>query len=77
MNPVSTTWRIVFAALALAFDAAIIWWTVLFGQPQNSLHASAQSWAWMSGLLVLSGVGVSAVSTRLVDLVAQRLGSKP
>lgn len=76
-QPVNGTWRIVFASVGLAFDAAVIWWTLLCGNPANSLHASAQSWAWFMGFTTMAGIGVSSLSKPLVDLVTWLTTKKP
>lgn len=53
--------RIWFAGMALAFCGAVIVWLVLYGQSENSLHASALSWAFTVSIGVLAAVGFSAI----------------
>ncbi len=67
---VNNTWRIIFAVAALLFDASVIWWTLIYGNATNVLHASALSWAWFSGFVILGGIGVSTVSSQLVDALS-------
>lgn len=76
MNPVNTTWRIVFAIAALIFDAAVIWWTLIEAKADNPLAASAQWWAWWTGIVILAGLGVGAVTPQVLDLLGTALAGK-
>lgn len=69
-EPLNTTWRIVFAAITLAFNAAVLWWLLLYGNEGNSLHASALSWTFMLSGCVLAGIGFGAVK----DIVPSLFG---
>jgi hypothetical protein len=55
-------WKIAFAVLALAFNAGLVVWLMLYGKPENSLHTSALSWAFTLSAGVLAGVGFGAVA---------------
>jgi hypothetical protein len=61
-EPVNTSWRIAFAWAALGFTGGVVWWLLLYGKADNSLHASALSWAFMISGGVLAGVGFGAIS---------------
>jgi hypothetical protein len=55
-------WKIAFAVLALAFNAGLVVWLMLYGKPDNSLHTSALSWAFTLSVGVLAGGGFGAVA---------------
>lgn len=60
--------RLWFAWLTLAFCAALVVWTTLYGVPSNSLHASAQAWAFGIMAAILAGFGFGAVAPTLAGL---------
>lgn len=57
-----TSWRLAFAWVTLAFTGAVVWYLLLYGRGDNSLHASALSWAFLLSGCVLAGVGFGSVS---------------
>lgn len=58
---VPVQWRIAFAIGTLAFNAAVIAWCIVEGKTENMLHQNALSWSYISGCLVLGGVGFAQV----------------
>jgi hypothetical protein len=60
--------RLWFAGLTLVFCAGLVLWTTLCGVPSNSLHASAQAWAFGIIAAILAGFGFGAVAPSLAGL---------
>lgn len=48
------------------FAMYVVWWNMNYGKPDNGLHATALSWAWMTicgaGLLVAARGGQRLIS---------------
>jgi len=59
------TWQIVLAWLGLAFHAGTIAYLIARGRPDNSLHASALSWAYLTAAGILAGIGFGALTPLL------------
>jgi hypothetical protein len=53
---------VVFIAAAFILAWGVIGATTGFGSPANSLHASAQSWAFVVVLGILAGYGLSGIT---------------
>lgn len=60
---VNNTIKGVLAIGALIFNAMLILWTTYYGQPGNSLHASAQSWGFLMGSGILFCLGIGSLTT--------------
>jgi hypothetical protein len=69
----NTTGRAVVAIAVICFCVAVIVWLVLHGQPANSLHQSALSWAWTVLLASMGALGIDAAAEKYLPL----LGAKP
>lgn len=54
-KPFSRQWRMMTSGIAQVFCFYIIAWTTLYGTAGNSLHASAQSWAFTLAMVLLVG----------------------
>jgi hypothetical protein len=61
--PVSfnNTWRAGFTVCTFLFNAGIIVFCLLKGEPTNSLHSSAMSWAFFVDLTILAGLGIGSL----------------
>lgn len=59
-SPLNRTWQGIVALFALVFNASVILYVILAGEPANSLHVSALAWAWGSGLAILAGLGIGS-----------------
>lgn len=66
---VGRTWTTVIAICSLLFNAAVILYIVLAGDPVNSLHTSALAWCFASGLAILAGLGFGAISSLVPQLI--------
>lgn len=55
-EPVRSRWPLIAGIYGSGFSSAVIALTTAFGDPQNSLHSSAQSWAFMLLFASLGGV---------------------
>lgn len=62
---VGRTWATIISIGTLLFNAGTIVYLLLYGVADNSLHASALSWSYFSGLAVLAGIGIGAISVML------------
>jgi drug/metabolite transporter (DMT)-like permease len=51
-----------FAVVGLIFCGATIAWLIAWGQPDNSLHASALSWSYTLAAGLFAGVGFGAIA---------------
>lgn len=58
----NNSWKIAVTLLALAFHAGIVVWLIAYGRADNSLHASALSWAFATAAGVLAGIGFGALA---------------
>jgi hypothetical protein len=58
---VSSNWRSFAGVTSGLFFAAVITWIILYGKPENSLHASALSWSFTALLGLLVSVGFSEI----------------
>ncbi len=58
---VDTGWKIFFAIVTLAFNAGVIAWCIGYGRSENLLHQNALSWSYISGTVVLAGVGFGQI----------------
>lgn len=56
----SMTWRIVFAACGLTFDAGLVIVGWLWGDPNNAIHYYLVGAACWNAALIFSSIGVSA-----------------
>jgi hypothetical protein len=65
--------RVFFVICFLAFDAAVIWYCLLKGNPNDALQAWSNTAAWTTAVLVGAGIGIMSVS----DSVIQYLSRKP
>lgn len=63
----NNTLSVVLAMLVLAFHSSIIVGCLLSGDPANSLHTSAMSWAFATDILILAGFGIG--SDRILDFI--------
>lgn len=61
------TWITVITMLALAFNASVILYVVLAGSDDNSLHTSALAWAWGTGTIILTGLGIGSSLTTILE----------
>lgn len=59
--------RIIFGSIVLAFCMGLIAYVVLKGTPGNSLHDSAQSWAFLLIFAILGGFGVGTLAEPLLN----------
>src|SRR6478752_5087905 len=62
-----------FATVALLFCGAIIVWVVLYGKPDNSLHASALARSFTVFGGVLAAIGFGAISTLILPYTQRKL----
>jgi hypothetical protein len=53
---------IIFIAVSFALAWVVVGLVTYFGLPTNSLHTSAQSWAFVLILAVLAGYGLGSIS---------------
>lgn len=60
--------RLTFAWAALAYCGGLIAYLTLAGKPENSLHQSGLSWAFLVTGGVLAGIGFGAVAPLLQSL---------
>lgn len=68
----NATGRTVVAVLVMLFCGWIIVWTMLWGQPANSLHASALSWGFTVLVCTMAGLGFGAVLPYIPDLIGKK-----
>lgn len=66
---VGKTLRTVTTAVSLTFALSLIAYLVWQGNPENSLHQSALSWAFMILGALLAGVGFSALTPVLPSMI--------
>jgi len=74
---INKTGRAVIAVCMLAFSIAIIWWLLLNGRSENSLHDSAMSWAWLLIIIQLVTLGVGGFASKAIDLANQKMRPPP
>jgi hypothetical protein len=60
---VNSNWRSFAGVSSGLFFAGTIVWLVLYGRPENSLHASAMSWSFCGLIGILVSVGFSEILT--------------
>lgn len=65
-------WRIFFAITTLAFNAGVIVWCIVYGHSENLLHQNALSWAYISGTLILGGVGFGQLAPYLNTMLGKK-----
>lgn len=59
--PLSRSWRTGIAVASVIASWILIWWVTINGNPSNSLHQSALSWAFALQMGVLAGLGFGAI----------------
>lgn len=64
--------RVFFVVCFLAFDAAVIWFCLLKGDPANALHTWSNTAAWTSAVLVGAGIGILSVSDSVIQLFVKK-----
>ena len=68
----NTTWKVVFACLALLFFSSIIVYLIIYGHEKNSLHESALAWSFLGDMGVLAALGIGSV----LEIIPQIFGKK-
>ncbi len=73
-EPVSfnNTWKAVITLGTFLFNGAIIVFSLWRGDPANSLHTSAQSWAFTTSLVILAGLGIGAFTPAIIDAFTKK-----
>lgn len=61
------TWITIITMLALAFNAAIILYVVIAGDPNNNFQGSALAWAYGTGMIILTGLGIGSSLTTILE----------
>lgn len=61
------TWKGVLCVGSLLFNAGIILFCLLKGEPANSLHSSALAWAFMLAGATLGGLGIASLTPTVLD----------
>lgn len=67
---VNSNWRSFAGVTSGLFFAAIVVWLVLYGKPENSLHASALSWSFTGIIGLLISVGFSEIASVILPKVS-------
>ena len=67
---VNSNWRSFAGVTSGLFFAAVIVWLVLYGKPENSLHASAMSWSFTVIIGILVSVGFSEIASVVMPKVS-------
>jgi hypothetical protein len=65
---ISAGLKMMIAMVTLTFNGAVIGYLLWKGKPDNSLHSSALSWSYISGLTILAGLGFGAVAPLLANV---------
>lgn len=73
VQPVSfnNTWKAVITITTLLFNAGIIVFCLLKGEPANSLHSSALGWAFIVDIGIIAGLGIGAALPTIVQLTSK------
>lgn len=66
---VSSNWRTFAGVASGVFFAYTITWLLMYGKPENSLHASALSWSFTGFIGLLVSVGFTAAATIVLPKV--------
>jgi Na+-transporting NADH:ubiquinone oxidoreductase subunit NqrD len=65
-------WRIFFAILGLVFNGICIAWCMVYGKSDNLLHQNIISWAYISGLGIMGGVGFGQLAPLAAALLTRK-----
>lgn len=68
----NTTWKVVFACLALLFFSSIIVYLIIYGREHNSLHESALAWSFLGDMGVLAALGIGSVLEIIPQIIAKK-----
>lgn len=65
-------WALIFGGTTLVFCLGLIVLVLLYGKPDNSLHASGLAWAFSMVGVVLAGLGFGAALQLLGPVLAKK-----
>ena len=74
VTPVSfnNTWKSVITLGTFLFNGGIIVFSLWKGDPANSLHTSAMSWAFTVDILILAALGIGAFTPAIIDSLTKK-----
>ena len=64
---ISGWWKVLAGIAGLAFFGGIGALVTFTGDPENSLHTSAQSWSFMAVIGILAGLGIGTAIPALLQ----------
>jgi ABC-type antimicrobial peptide transport system permease subunit len=74
---INATLRAIITCTVLLFAIGTIVWCLLYGEPHNSLHASAVSWSYTLIIFTMLALGIDSAATTFIATAYGTVITKP